>query len=83
MRWEFNSAYTAHIIADKSDGPRGYLTLSELLKQDLPTSCRFATRITGSRTQPVTDRLPKCDRGSRGIATARGYLRPFPADHGH
>lgn len=32
---EFNSAYIAHIIADKPDGPRGDPTLSHQLRQDL------------------------------------------------
>ncbi len=32
---EFNSAYIAHIIADKPDGPRGDKVLSEKLKCDL------------------------------------------------
>lgn len=32
---EFNSAYIAHIIADKPDGPRGDPMLSEKLKQDI------------------------------------------------
>ncbi len=31
---EFNTAYIAHIIADKPDGPRGHLELSEKLKAD-------------------------------------------------
>lgn len=31
----FNSAYIAHIIADKPDGPRGHPVLSEQLKDDL------------------------------------------------
>lgn len=34
-QYEFNSAYIAHIVADKPDGPRGHPTLSALLKQDL------------------------------------------------
>jgi len=32
---EFNSAYIAHIVADKSTGPRGHETLSEQLKADI------------------------------------------------
>jgi hypothetical protein len=32
---EFNSAYIAHIIADKPTGPRGDPTLSEQLKADI------------------------------------------------
>lgn len=32
---EFNSAYIAHIVADKPDGPRGHATLSEQLKKDI------------------------------------------------
>lgn len=32
---EFNSAYIAHIVADKPDGPRGHPTLSHQLRQDL------------------------------------------------
>jgi hypothetical protein len=32
---EFNSAYIAHIIADKPTGPRGDAILSEQLKSDL------------------------------------------------
>lgn len=32
---EFNSAYIAHIVADKPDGPRGDAVLSEQLKQDI------------------------------------------------
>lgn len=32
---EFNSAYIAHIIADKPNGPRGHQTLSEKLKSDI------------------------------------------------
>lgn len=32
---EFNSAYIAHIIADKPDGPRGDPVLSEQLKKDI------------------------------------------------
>jgi len=32
---EFNAAYIAHIIADKSTGPRGHPTLSEELKADI------------------------------------------------
>jgi SMODS-associated and fused to various effectors sensor domain len=31
----FNSAYIAHIVADKPEGPRGHPTLSEALKSDL------------------------------------------------
>lgn len=32
---EFNSAYIAHIVADKPDGPRGDPILSELLKRNI------------------------------------------------
>lgn len=32
---EFNSAYIAHIIADKPGGPRGDAVLSEKLKADI------------------------------------------------
>lgn len=32
---EFNSAYLAHIIADKTDGPRGDVKLSPLLSKDI------------------------------------------------
>ncbi|WP_241776685.1 hypothetical protein [Bacillus pseudomycoides] len=32
---EFNSAYLAHIIADKPDGPRGDVQLSPLLNKDI------------------------------------------------
>jgi hypothetical protein len=32
---EFNSAYIAHIVADKPEGPRGHPTESERLKSDL------------------------------------------------
>jgi hypothetical protein len=32
---EFNSAYIAHIIADKPKGPRGHVTLSKQLKEDI------------------------------------------------
>ena len=32
---EFNTAYIAHIIADKPDGPRGNAELSEKLKKDI------------------------------------------------
>ena len=32
---EFNSAYIAHIVADKPNGPRGHPTLSEALKSDI------------------------------------------------
>jgi hypothetical protein len=32
---EFNSAYIAHIIADKPKGPRGHATLSKQLKDDI------------------------------------------------
>ncbi|MYL64187.1 SAVED domain-containing protein [Bacillus hwajinpoensis] len=32
---EFNSAYIAHIVADKPDGPRGDIERSEILKQDI------------------------------------------------
>jgi hypothetical protein len=31
---EYNSAYIAHIVADKPSGPRGHATLSETLKAD-------------------------------------------------
>src|SRR5579871_4068919 len=34
-KMEFNSAYIAHIIADKPNGPRGDPKLSELLKAEL------------------------------------------------
>lgn len=34
-KWEFNSSYIAHIIADKPTGPRGHPTESERLKSDL------------------------------------------------
>jgi hypothetical protein len=32
---EFNTAYIAHIVADRPDGPRGDTILSELLKSDI------------------------------------------------
>jgi hypothetical protein len=32
---EFNTAYIAHIVADKPDGPRGDVNLSEVLKADI------------------------------------------------
>jgi len=32
---EFNTAYIAHIIADRPNGPRGDETLSEILKSDI------------------------------------------------
>jgi len=34
-KYEFNSAYIAHIIADKPDGPRGHTTKSQKLKDDI------------------------------------------------
>jgi len=34
-KFEFNSAYIAHIVADKPEGPRGDAVLSEQLKADL------------------------------------------------
>ena len=32
---EFNTAYIAHIVSDKPDGPRGHATLSALLASDI------------------------------------------------
>lgn len=34
-KFEFNTAYIAHIIAEKPSGPRGHATDSELLKEDI------------------------------------------------